>query len=97
MLSVHHLQDKAAEGPSEKHCNCPSPGASAPQLPVPGARERKGGECPGGDQPLYLVCPGVCYSITDGPHNGQGIVGQFHCPLWTAREDPFGPRDELRE
>ena len=33
----------------------------------------------------------------DGPHKGQGIVGQFHCPLWTARKDAFGPREKLWE
>ena len=49
MLQVCHLQGKTAEDPHGKLCSYLSPGASAPQLPVPGARERKGGECPGGD------------------------------------------------
>ena len=80
MLSGCHLQGKTADSSHVKYCTYPSPGASIHQLPVPGARERKR-EHPGGDWPLYPVCQGVHYSIVDGPDNGQGIVGQFNCPL----------------
>ena len=62
---------------------------------MPGARERQGGEHPDGDQPLHSVHPGIYYLIEDDPDNSQGIVGQFHCPLQNAGEDPFGPRKEL--
>ena len=95
--SVHHLQGRAAEGSHGKYCSYPSPGASADQLSVPGARERKGGEHPGDDWPLYPVHQGICYSIADGSDNGQGIVEQFHCPLGSAGKDPFRPREKLWE
>ena len=39
----------------------------------------------------------TCYSIADGPENGQGIVGKFHCPLLTAIQDPFRPREKPSE
>ena len=51
----------------------------------------KGGEHPGGDWPLYLVCPGIHYSIAD---DSQGIVGQFCCSLQAAIKDSFGPREK---
>ena len=58
-------------------------------------REGRGRECPGSDRPLYPVCPGICHSISDGPDNYQGLMRQFHHPLWVARENPFGPGKEL--
>ena len=94
VLPVCHLQGQRTEGSHGKNCSYPSPEASAHPLPVPRARERKGGEGPGGDHPLYLVQPGICYSITDGPDNGQGMVGQFHCPLWAARKRSFQTKGE---
>ena len=97
MLPVLHLQGKTAEGSHVKYCCYPSPGAGAHQLPVPGARERNVEECLSGDWPLYQVHQGICYSIKDGPDNGQDIVEQIHCPLWAAGKDPFGPREKLWE
>ena len=92
---VHHHQGEAAEGPSGKYCSYTSPGASAHQLPVSGAREGKGRECPGSDRPLHPVYPGIFHLISDGPDIGKGLMEQFHHPLWVARENPFGPREEL--
>ena len=44
---------------------------------MPGAREGKGRECCGGDGTLHLVYPGIHYLISDGPDNGQGLMGEF--------------------
>ena len=53
-------------------------------------------EHPGSDGALHLVCPGICHSISDGLENGQGLMEQFCHPLWIARENPFGPGEELK-
>ena len=92
---MHHLQDEATVGPHGEHHGYPSPGASAHQLPMPGAREGKGRKHPDSNGALHLLHPDVCHLIPDGPDNGQGPLGQFHHPLWVTRENPFRPGEEF--
>ena len=84
-------------GPPLRVLWLPIPGASAHWVPVPGAREGKGREHLGSNRLLHPLCLGICHLISDGLDNGQGPLGQFHCPLQVTRENPFGPGEEFWE
>ena len=60
-----------------KHCGQTSLRACPPWLPVSGAWERSGGECPSGNKPLYLVCPSLCYPIPDHQTTAKTLRNTF--------------------